>query len=191
VALLHGVATMAQAEERHEDAARLLRESLALHRELDDEEGIAWSLDHLGLQALDVHEYDRAYRLSEEALSLFQRQNHAWGTAILSFHVGVAALARNDLATAEQRFEQAMVAFRDLANTWGLVSCLIHRGFAALARPGPRGGPGDAAHHRRRRDPRPEATPDPARESWKFVPPIRGSKLQDHGRQLPLYWQTS
>lgn len=130
---LHGVATMAQAEERHEDAARLLRESLALHRELDDEEGIAWSLDHLGLQALNMHEYDRAYRLSEEALDLFQRQNHAWGTAILCFHVGVAALARNDLATAEKRFEQAMAAFRDLANNWGLVSCLIHLGFAALA----------------------------------------------------------
>jgi tetratricopeptide (TPR) repeat protein len=122
-----------QTEERHEDAARLLRECLALRRELDDEEGIAWSLDHLGLQALDVHEYDRAYRLSEEALRLFQRQNHAWGTAVLYFHVGVAALARNDLAAAEQRFEQAMVVFRDLANNWGLVSCMIHLGFAALA----------------------------------------------------------
>ena len=48
---LHGVGAMLHSAGPHAEATALFRESLALYRELDDPEGIAWSLDHLGQAA--------------------------------------------------------------------------------------------------------------------------------------------
>jgi predicted ATPase/transcriptional regulator with XRE-family HTH domain len=138
-ATLHGVAAIAQSQERYDEAAHLLDRSLTLYRELGDDEGTAWTLDHLGMVALGRSEHHRAEDLFATSLARFRALRHAWGTAILLHHAGLAALARERPAQARQSFEEARATFQELASGWGVVASLVNLGHVCLAegdRPG-------------------------------------------------------
>ena len=54
----------------HESAGRLFDESLAVHRSLDDAQGVTHSLVHLALVALEAGDAERARDLLSEALAI-------------------------------------------------------------------------------------------------------------------------
>ena len=56
---LHGAGQMAQTQGHYTQARDLYAESLALFRELDDHQEIAWSLHHLGKLAREAGDNDR------------------------------------------------------------------------------------------------------------------------------------
>jgi non-specific serine/threonine protein kinase len=80
----------------------LQEESLALRRELGDQQGIATSLHHLGLVAYSQGEYGRARALQEEALALFRELGDKRGSA-------ASLLALADVAYQQGEYERTAV----------------------------------------------------------------------------------
>jgi predicted ATPase/class 3 adenylate cyclase len=114
-----------------ERARRLLQESLALYRELGDEEGTARSLHHLGY--IDHYgDIERARRLLEESLEINRRVGNKRELAMV-----LHALASMTADTGEQErtkalFEESEALFRESGDIQGLSGSLALQGWAAL-----------------------------------------------------------
>jgi predicted ATPase/DNA-binding CsgD family transcriptional regulator len=119
-------------------AKAFLEESLALYRELEDEEGVASSLTHLGFFALlgqrdDVPVVD----VLEEALKLRPRIKNLRTIAnmlTLVFIGTIAGLTGKDLEDIVALHEEGLVRFREAKYAWGMKTCLTNLGMIALAR---------------------------------------------------------
>ena len=114
-----------------ERARRLLQESLALYRELGDEEGTARSLHYLGWIDID-DDIERARRLLEESLEINRRVGSKRELAMV-----LHALATMTLETGEQErlralFEESEALYRESGDIQGLSASLGAQGRAAL-----------------------------------------------------------
>ena len=90
---LQGVGVCAQARDEHADRRGATSRRAWSCTDRGDDEGVAWSLDHLGDARLNMADHGRADALFAESLAIFRRLGHAWGTAISLHHQGLAALA--------------------------------------------------------------------------------------------------
>jgi len=113
-----------------ERARRLLQESLALYRELGDEEGTARSLLYLGW--IDIEDIERARRLLEESLEINRRVGSKRELAMV-----LHALATMTVETGEQEriralFEESEALYRESGDIQGLSGSLGTQGWAAL-----------------------------------------------------------
>lgn len=88
-------------------ARRTFADALALNRRIDDQAGIARSLNGLGLVADYAGDYERARSLHEEALDLRRRCGDQVGLANSLSNLGNVAVHQRDYATARQRHEEA------------------------------------------------------------------------------------
>lgn len=123
----------AQAEGAYDKALALFTESLDRYRDLGYDEGIAWSLDHLGRCHLALADHEQAQRMFADSMAIFRRLEHAWGTAICLHHQGLAALASGNYPMADDRLSDGLAAFSQLANDWGIATSYDHLGYLALA----------------------------------------------------------
>ena len=116
-------------------ARRLLEESLALYRELKDEEGIASSINFLGYVAL-LGQWDDlpVTDLLKEALGIRPRLNNRRTIAGTLIFAGLdALLLRGDWDDAVTFHEEALALYREMGDKWGINLCLVNLGLMAAA----------------------------------------------------------
>ncbi len=133
---LNGAGWIALFQEDLEAAEMLVEQSLALYRELEDEEGIASCLNYLGFVALLGGREDMPVAdLLQEALTLKSRirdRHTIANTAV--FAALEALLLRQDWDEAVALHEEALSMFREVEDTWGISICLINLGLIVVAR---------------------------------------------------------
>src|SRR5207248_3906359 len=108
-------------------ASAFYEESLALHRELGDREGIGNALLGLGDIARDLGDTARVRRYCEESLALFRELGHTWVGFSLN-NLALAAYLDGDLALAAQRAEESAALFRSLQAGPSLAEVLVTLG---------------------------------------------------------------
>lgn len=103
------------------EGVRVLEESIALARELDDRAILARSLAILGVTfGLNTSEPERAAPFLEEPLQLGWALEDTWSIGFGLFTLGRMALGRGDGAMAEQYLQECLAVSRRTHNTWGV-----------------------------------------------------------------------
>ncbi len=108
--------------------------SLALCRDIDDKQGVAFSLFVLGTVALMRADDERAANLLEESLALLRDLKHKWGLARSLNSLGLIAQMQGDHERARRSFEESMTLSRALHDKWGLAKSLNRLGELARVR---------------------------------------------------------
>jgi predicted ATPase/DNA-binding CsgD family transcriptional regulator len=103
-------------------------ESLALRHTLSDTQGVALTLNNLGVVAQFGGDYDRAIALHDESLALFRTLGDERGIALSLLTLGSMAQLRGDLAAAADLYEEGLARFRVLADTHGIAASLNNLG---------------------------------------------------------------
>ncbi len=109
-----------------------LEQSLALHRELGNNEGMAASLDMLGIAAYRQGDYERAVVLLEQSLTLRQEQGRKEPFTL--YILGIVARLRGDYERAEALAKESLVLNRELGRTRGSGLSLDSLGLLAYYR---------------------------------------------------------
>ena len=104
-------AGFADVETDHARAEVLLRECLALYRQLGDARGIASTLQGLGWLALR-NNYEAACSLYEESLALYREVGDDEAVTWLLLNVAHAVSAKGDYRRGYALYEESLVMFR-------------------------------------------------------------------------------
>jgi len=115
---LHGAALLAIPQGDYAAGKRLLQESLALYREIDDPKGAARVLGCLAWLSKEQGHYPEAEALAREAVDCARATADHW---LLSFSLGNLATAlhrQGDWAAARELHEQALVVAREFGPPW-------------------------------------------------------------------------
>ena len=113
----------------------MLGQSLALYRRLDDKEGIASSLAHLGLVAtLGQRDLKGVPALHREAVALREEIGDRRVLANLRLFSGVVAIGRGAWDEAVALHEEALALFRELQDIVGVGHCMNNLGLVAVVR---------------------------------------------------------
>jgi tetratricopeptide (TPR) repeat protein len=157
--LLRALALWAEAGPAHKaDTARTLRhlgmlswargaweasrnyheQSVALAREVGDEQNAANSLNGIGLVAYKLGDYDRARAYCQEALVAARAAGDLLGSANILNNLGIFAYERGDYPPAQAHLAEALALFRQLGHREGVAISLnnlgdVHRASGALA----------------------------------------------------------
>jgi DNA-binding CsgD family transcriptional regulator/tetratricopeptide (TPR) repeat protein len=132
---LNGAGWIAMFEGDFEAAHAFLKESLALFRGLEDEEGIASALTNLGfVAALWQRGLDTVPALLAEATALKPKLRDRRTVAYLLILEGMAAIAHGDLEQGIAIHEQSLALFREIGDMQGLGGCLTNMGLVELGR---------------------------------------------------------
>jgi predicted ATPase/DNA-binding CsgD family transcriptional regulator len=116
-----------------ERGAALLKNSLALYRDLDDKSGIAWQLVWLGWVYVAQGDLSRAKTFAEQALVMQQALGDNLGVAIALVPLGEAAYLEGNFVYAEAVFEKSLVLLRDIGNLFTVGRRLTRLGQIAYA----------------------------------------------------------
>lgn len=97
-------------------ATALLRESLALFRELEDSRGTAYTLGSIGIAAARRDQYQLALSCFEEARVLFPEAREKWGAALMLTFSATVRLGQGDTARAGPLAERALTLLREVGD---------------------------------------------------------------------------
>jgi DNA-binding CsgD family transcriptional regulator len=132
---LNGAGYIALFQGEYETAMGLLERSLALYRELRDDEGTASSLIYLGYVAiLGQRDLETVPALHEEAMALTPRLRDPLVLANLLLLSGLIAINGGDLNRAVSLHQESLALFRKTRDARGMGHCLNNLGFVALLR---------------------------------------------------------
>ncbi len=109
----------------------LLDDSLTLSRGLNDQAGIARSLNFLGYTAFSQGAFDRAEEFLQEGLEIFRSLRDESGLASTLNHLGSVAWLRGDAATARRHFEESLALRRKIGDEIGVGKSLYSLGGVA------------------------------------------------------------
>lgn len=112
-------------------ANTLLKESLTLYRDLENDAGAAYALLFLGRTAISQGDYGQGAVLVEESLTLFHQQGNMWGRAWALIVLGAGALSEGSVDWAAATFEESLTLYKNLENMQGMALALIYLGRAA------------------------------------------------------------
>lgn len=101
-------------------AEALLEAAERLWRGLDDREGLAWALSHLGLTKQWLHQADEGFRLLQESLTIRLEAGEKLGIARSLFNLACGEDFRGHYASAADLFERAYQVQRQIGDTWGM-----------------------------------------------------------------------
>ena len=131
---LHGMAQLAFGKGDLARAVELFEESLTLHRESDDEGGVAIVIVQLGQIARTRGEHDGAVALSDEGLALSRKLGDRMGAAIALNTLGCVERQRGNTETAMARHEESLALFGELGHDRAVAYTLTNLGLATLER---------------------------------------------------------
>ena len=131
---LNAAGGLARDQGDYERAVALLDVSLALHRNLHDKRGIAWTLYNLGRAIRDQGDYDRATKLHEESLALFREIEDQAGVANTLNMLGTVAQFKGDFERALPLLKEGLTLLRQRGDKRGVAWSLHTLGRIALAR---------------------------------------------------------
>ena len=115
-------------------ARRLLEESVAISREIDDKVGTAWSLTFLGHVAGSQGHYSVGVDCAIEAIELFRNANIRVGLARALNALGEDARRRGNVDQAETYYRESLQIDREIGNRAGMSLRLHNLGYVALHR---------------------------------------------------------
>ena len=113
-------------------AHSLFEESLAIWRELGNQQMVAYALNNLGVVASDQGDTSTASALLRESRAIFEGIGDQWGTALVLNNLGLAAVREGDDAAARPMLEASVAAFRTLSDRQSIAMALDNLGVAAL-----------------------------------------------------------
>ena len=105
-------------------------ESLAIWRELGDQQGIATALNNLGWMAWRQGDYTAARALSEEGLAIWRELGDQQGIATALNNLGWTAHHQGDYATARALHQESLILRRALGHTGGIAFALTNLAWA-------------------------------------------------------------
>jgi predicted ATPase/class 3 adenylate cyclase len=118
----------------YEWAAKLLTESLVLHRKAGDMRGVAWSLANLANVSSDRGNYEQAKKLYEEGLALSRELDGAELLGAFLINLGYESLLEGEPERAIALNEEAAELYRKRGLRDGLQHALANLGWATLLR---------------------------------------------------------
>jgi len=129
---LRGAGGLATEQGDFRQARTLYERALAAYRILGDREGIAATLNNLGVAADGQGDYGRAETLYAQSLALKRAVGDTWGVANSLSNLGRLALQRGDDERAVTLHEESLALFRGLGDTVGVALSLNSLGEVAL-----------------------------------------------------------
>ena len=117
---LVGAGTLAWYQTDYESSTKFHEAALSMQRELGDEQGIAFSLNNLGAQALEKGEYEIAIEWLEESLSLAEKQRDQRVTGYALHNLADVARHKGDYQRAVILYNKSLAAFRELQDAWAI-----------------------------------------------------------------------
>jgi tetratricopeptide (TPR) repeat protein len=126
----------AVAEEQHDPAraAGFFEQSLAVYRELGDEEGVARAGGHLGIALGYLGDYDSAAMLLEESLTIMRAPQNVHDTAMALMHLGHVVWKQGDERRAAALLEESIALLRQIGEMLALTRALIMQAELVQAR---------------------------------------------------------
>ena len=123
------------AHELGDDASGLAlqEESLTIRREIGDREGIASSLNTLGVTAQDRGDYATGLAFHEESLAVWRDLGVRQGEALALTNLGRALFGQEKYDEARSFYEQGLVVWREAGNKRGIALSLTYLGFVLYA----------------------------------------------------------
>ena len=110
------------------EARGLLEEGLAVYRDLQNMEGVGWSLNDLADVASAGGDNVTAQELYEQSLAVFREVNHQNGIASLLHHLARVARDGGDYSRAKELYLEGLATQRSLGNELGVGWALHHLG---------------------------------------------------------------
>jgi predicted ATPase/class 3 adenylate cyclase len=126
--VLHGAGHLGWIEGRPLEAEELVQRAVALLRELDDTESLAWAVMTLAVIAANTGDADRAEQRYVEAIELFKAVGADRGVAYGLNDLGLLALQRGDLAEAKALFEESERLCEAVGDAWGRANAVVGQG---------------------------------------------------------------
>ena len=130
--VFNGAGVMAYSQGDYATAQNLLEKCLAAFRQMNDQHGVAVSLNNLGLVALGRGDSGKARTLYEEALSIRRQLGQQGGIAMALLNLGTVASHQGDHTRARDLYEESLVVQRLARDTHGIANALNNLGNAAL-----------------------------------------------------------
>jgi hypothetical protein len=112
-------------------AARLFEESLALRRELGDQDGTASCLNDLAVLALDEADYTRARPLLEESMSICRAADNPYGLSFVLNNLSILELNEGAYSRVPELLRESLLLARQLGSR-EKIGCAL-TGLASLA----------------------------------------------------------
>jgi len=116
----------------HSVARSQLEKSVALWRDVGDDEGLAHALRFLSGAVQPEGDHALVRSLAEESVGLFRDGTDTFGLAMSLGRLGSAALAQGDYAAARAALEEGVALCRETGDDWVLALTLRNLGVAAF-----------------------------------------------------------
>src|SRR5439155_1277365 len=113
-------------------ARSLYEQSLAIFRELGDEAGVAWSLNHQGQVAREQGDRPAARAFCEQALAIFRALDDRWGIASSLADLGHLTRDEGNRQSAEAWYRESIGIFGELGYRRGIARLLEEFACAAV-----------------------------------------------------------
>jgi len=110
--------------ENVEHIKNILEKSLTLYQELDDDSGIAWVLNMLGLVAMQQNDHDKAKKLLFESLLLRHQVGDPWSIAHTLQNFAPIAFQENSYPGAKELTLETIAWFRQAGDQRGVARTL-------------------------------------------------------------------
>jgi predicted ATPase/class 3 adenylate cyclase len=115
---LTGAGNLAFMQGDFQAASRFHESSLALQRQVGDQQTVAYAANNLANAALQLGDHARARALYEEAIALTGALGDRRGAALGSINLADVATRQGDLGTARALHEETLATIRELGDRW-------------------------------------------------------------------------
>lgn len=131
---LYAAGVLADAQCDYSSARSLFEEKLSLHRKLNDDWGIANSINNLGIMALRDRDYFGARTLYEESLSIWRKLGNQRAIALSLANLGNVADLLGEYDSAHAFYADSLDVFKQLKDERGVALSFEHMGDVARHR---------------------------------------------------------
>lgn len=121
----------------HQEALRLLKESLALSKKYNLRDNEAWALDEMAVNYIALGTFDRAIENYQRAIDIYEKNKSLYYLAASLQELGSLFYRMKDWAVAETYYKKALVINKSLSNTLGMMSNYSRMGQVAIAQAQP------------------------------------------------------
>lgn len=126
---LMGAGSLANYQADYARARVLLEKSLALHRELNDRQGIAYCLNLLSHGKMMMGDFAEAQAGLKESFAIFRDLNDTRGMGYSLYFLGSTYLASGDLVAARPVLEKSLALMQEAGDKWWIGNTLVQLGW--------------------------------------------------------------
>jgi predicted ATPase/DNA-binding CsgD family transcriptional regulator len=127
---LVGAGTLAWYQTDYAGATAFHEQALSIQRELEDRQGMAFSLNNLGAQALEQADFPQAARWLEESLALSREISDPRMAGYALHNLAEVARHQGQFERASDLYLESLAAFRESGDRWSISFTLIWLGVA-------------------------------------------------------------